>query len=235
MIKLRNKGFVKGEETCDSRLSLEEVVAQAFVFFIAAFETSSSTMALCLYELSKNPKLQRKAQTEIDEILENCDSKSFDYDRVTQLKFLGCCLDETLRKYPPAPFLIRECTNSYQIPDTSLTIEKGTPLIISTFGIHRDPNIFEDPLSFKPERFLKSSTGEGKASGLFYLPFGDGPRICIGMRMGKLTSRIGLFLLLSKFNFELLDKCSNRELEFSAKQFVLTLKNDMNMKVSLRK
>lgn len=238
MIKLKNESSVQGIETDErhesGKLSLEEVVAQAFVFFIAAFETSSSTMALCLYELAKNQDAQRKAQKEIDELMRGDRSKEVSYDLMMELKYLESCIDETLRKYPPAPFLIRECTKSYLIPKTNLIIEKGTPIIISSFGLHRDPEIFDDPLTFRPERFLQSSTGEGKAAGLFYLPFGDGPRICIGMRMGKLTTKLGLFLLLSNFNFEFVGKLPKDELTFSPKQFVLTLKNEMNLRVTLR-
>lgn len=207
---------------------------QIFAYVIAAFETSSSTMALCLYELSKNQKLQRKVQFEIMQVSNRHESVNFEL--MSELKYLDCCIDETLRKYPPAPFLIRECTKMYQVPETDLVIEKGTPIIISSFGIHRNPDIYEDPLCFKPERFFDSPTGGGKAKGIFYLPFGDGPKICIGMRMGKMMVKMGLYFLLSKFNFEFADvKEQERELTFSPKQFVLTLKDDMNLKVSLSK
>lgn len=140
----------------------------AFVFFIGAFETTSSTMALCLYELSKNQSLQRKVQLEIDEVLER--RKSFDFEMMAELKFLECCIDETLRKYPPAPFLIRECGKSYHIPDSQLVIEKGTPLIISTFGLHRDPEYFPSPETFDPERFNDENLH--KIQPFTYLPFG---------------------------------------------------------------
>ena len=189
-------------------------------------------MSLCLYELSKNHEAQRKAQEEIDKVLAT--HQNINYDMMMDLKYLECCIDETLRKYPPAPFLIRECSKSYKIPNTELMIAKGTPVIIPLFGLHRDSDIFDDPLKFIPERFENSPTGEGKSKGLFYAPFGDGPRVCIGQRMGKLTSKIGLFLLLSKFNFRCTDELKKSEVEFSSKQFVLTLKNDINIKVSLR-
>lgn len=237
MIKLKNQGFVDNEKVDideSSKLTMNEIVAQAFVFFIAAFETSSSTMALCLYELAKNQHVQRKVQNEIDELIATRKANEVNFDLMMKLKYLESCIDETLRKYPPAPFLIRECTKVYRIPDTNLTIDKGTPIIISSFGLHRDPEIFEQPLTFKPERFLNSPDGEGKAKGLFYLPFGDGPRICIGMRMGKLTTKLGLFLLLSKFNFEFITEIPKSELTFSPQQFVLTLKDEISLKVSPR-
>lgn len=129
-------------------------------------------MTLCLYELAKNPELQRKAQREIDDMLLKSSVENINYEMIAQLKYLECCIDETLRKYPPAPFLIRECTETYQVSDLGLSIPKGTPIIISSFGLHRDPDIFKDPLTWTPERFLRNSTGSEKSDGLFYLPFG---------------------------------------------------------------
>lgn len=148
MIKLKNGGLVDGDEAQSSndKLTLEQVVAQAFVFFIAAFETTSATMALCLYELSKNKCLQQKVHNEIDRVTKRNSDELVNYDLMMELKYLECCIDETLRKYPPAPFLIRECTKSYAVPSENVTIEKGTPIIISAFGLHRDPEIFDDPL-----------------------------------------------------------------------------------------
>lgn len=170
MIQLKKEGFIQGDE----------VVAHTFVFFIAAFETTSSTMVLCLYELSKNRKLQRRVQKEIDAVLNGSSVDTVSFEMLSDLNLLECCIYETLRKYPPAPFLIRECTKDYKIPDENCTIPEGTPIIISTFGLHRDANIYEDPSEFKPERFLNSPTGGGNSKGSFYLPFGHGPRICIG-------------------------------------------------------
>lgn len=233
MIRLKNGETIEeGNDNINggsNKLTLEEVTAQAFVFFIAAFETTSSTIALCLYELAKNQKLQRQVQKEIDQALKCSD---YNYDLMMQLKYLECCFDETVRKYPPAPFLIRECTKRYQVDD--LVIDEGMPIIISAFGLHRDPDIYDNPLLFKPERFLENSNGGGHSSGLFYIPFGAGPRICIGMRMGKLTAKLGLAILLSKFRFEFEQKVPEDELKFSPQQFVLTLKDDIHLKVSLR-
>lgn len=238
MIKLKNEGFLQEDETAESesdqkssKLTIEEIVAQAFVFFIAAFETTSSTMALCLYELSKNPTLQRKVQREIDSVLEKRGSKEIDFEMMSELKYLENCIDETLRKYPPAPFLIRECGKTYHIPGSHLEIEKGTPLIISTFGIQRDPEFFPDPHIFDPDRFNEENIH--KIQPFSYLPFGAGPRVCIGQRFGKLTSRLGLFLLMQKFNFSFYEETVS-ELKFSPKQFVLTLVDDLNLKVSAR-
>ena len=103
-------------------------------------------------------------------------SKEITYDMLGEMKFLECCIDEALRKYPIVPMLIRECTKDYTFTGTKLTVEKGTSVFIPVQGIQRDPNIYEKPMEFIPDRFKDSPTGNGKSNGLFYMPFGDGPR-----------------------------------------------------------
>jgi len=137
--------------------------------------------------------------------------------------------------YPPAPLLFRECVKDYQVRDTNLIIPQGTPVMIPVFNYHRDPAIYDDPLVFRPERFLNNPVGTDKGKGLFYLPFGDGPRNCIGMRMGKLTTKLGLALMLAKFNFELNDKSfENKELEFHPSSFVLAPVTNFDFRITSR-
>lgn len=92
------------------------------------------------------------------------------------MKYLECCVDEALRKYPIVSTLTRECNKDHKFSGTDYVVEKGTQIFIPVLGFHRDPEIYENPMEFRPERFLDSSTGHGKSSGAFYLPFGDGPR-----------------------------------------------------------
>lgn len=80
--------------------------------------------------------------------------------------------------YPPVPFLFRNCTKEYVIPDTDIVIEKGTRIIIPIFGIHRDPDIHQNPNQFDPERF--SPENKPKMNQFSNLAFGEGPRLCIG-------------------------------------------------------
>jgi cytochrome P450 family 6 len=85
---------------------------------------------------------------------------------------------ETLRKYPPVPLLTRECTKRYTIPGTSVTIDKGMPVVIPVLGIHKDPKYYPNPEKFYPDRFTVEA--KSKRNHFTYLPFGEGPRICIG-------------------------------------------------------
>lgn len=137
-------------------------------------KTSSSTMTLCLFELCRNPGILRKVQEDIDRVLREFGEIS--YESVNNMKYLECCIDETLRIYPILGMLFRTASKDYQIPDTKIVLKKGSDVYISIMGIQRDPAIFENPLEFRPERFVNSPVGNGNSKGLFYLPFGDGPR-----------------------------------------------------------
>ena len=192
-------------------------------------------MAFCLFELARNPEIVEKIHDELDRVLKGNDNEGITYESLAELKYLECCIDETLRKYPIVPVLFRIATKDYKVPDTDLVIPKGTSVFIPTLGHHRDQELYDNPMEFRPERFLTSPTGTTKGKGVFYVPFGDGPRNCIGMRMGKLTTKIGLAKILTKFKIELADKEMNdKELEISPHQFVMTPVKNFDIKIKAR-
>jgi len=86
---------------------------------------------------------------------------------------------ETLRKYPPGIFLMRQSTLSYTFNGTKVCVPKDQKIFIPVYAIHRDPSIYPKPDIFNPERFNKEAVQSRHP--MFYLPFGDGPRNCIGM------------------------------------------------------
>lgn len=98
LVQLRNSGNVQSDGewkttiSNDKALTIDEITAQAFLFYIASFETSASTMAYCLYELAKNPDIQRNLHNEIDRVLAKSDGK-FTYESISELKYLECCID----------------------------------------------------------------------------------------------------------------------------------------------
>lgn len=87
-------------------------------------------------------------------------------------------ISETLRKYPPLPVINRISTKPYQIPETDVILPVGTQVAISSIGLHYDADIYPNPESFHPERF--SPENMDKINPYSYLPFGEGPRLCIG-------------------------------------------------------
>lgn len=184
------------------------IAAQAFVFFLAGFETSSSTISNTLYEMALNPSIQDRLREEIVEELKKHNG-DMTYESVKGMKYLhrifcgiviiifwkiansvvlsifhvytllyGIYYAETLRKYPPAGVLQRSSSEPYTFAGTKVTIPKNTSLLIPVYAIHRDPQIYPEPDKFEPDRFDEETIKQRHPS--FYLPFGDGPRNCIG-------------------------------------------------------
>lgn len=106
----------------------------------------------------------------------------------------------------------RVAGEDFQIPDTNIVLPKGTEILIPIWSIHRDPDIYENPLEFRPERFRPSELAERHPQA--FLSFGAGPRNCIGMRFGRMQTKIGLIMLLLRYKFlNCADTC--KEIEFS--------------------
>lgn len=103
---------------------------------------------------------------------------------------------ETLRMYPPVGQLFRVVTETYTIPSLNVTLDKGTMLIIPVHSFHHDPSIFPDPDRFDPDRFAPEAVKTRHSHA--FLPFGEGPRNCIGMRFGLLEVKFGVVQILSK-------------------------------------
>ncbi|GLG95812.1 Probable cytochrome P450 28c1, partial [Gryllus bimaculatus] len=123
---------------------------------------------------------------------------------------------ETLRKYPPLPNHFRRCTVPYTIPGTKVRLEKGTRVFIPILGLQMDPAYFPDPHKFDPERF--SEENKATRPRFAYLPFGEGPRNCIGMRFGQLQTKLGLAVLLHSYRFTPCDQ-TLRQVRFEPKAF----------------
>lgn len=136
--------------------------------------------------------------------------------------------------HPPFGVAGRKCTQNYKIPGTNVVIEEGTLLMFSASGLQYDPKYYDEPKKFNPERF----SDERKAGKGFIetpnLTFGDGPRNCLGMRMGKLQSKVAIVLLLQKFKFELADEHKNTELKLHPLAVVQTPVNGINLIVTKR-
>ncbi|XP_053691358.1 probable cytochrome P450 6d4 [Sabethes cyaneus] len=189
------------KEACENNelaMSLGQCASNVFLFYVAGSEPSTASIIFTLHELSQNPDIMRRLQTEIDETLEKSQG-TIDYNILGEMKLLDLCMKETLRKYPGLPILNRECTEEYRVPDSGEVIKKGTQLIIPLLGISMDEKYFPEPERYLPERFDDASKRYDEKA---YFPFGDGPRYCIGYRWGIVVAKIGLILLLSKYNFE---------------------------------
>ncbi|XP_066905483.1 cytochrome P450 6a2-like [Halyomorpha halys] len=204
LIQLKNKGSLedeKEEETEENipqfAMNMERLAAQCFVFFVAGYETASSVQAFCLYELALHPQMQERVQSEIDRMIQ--EHSGVTYDAVKEMTYLDMVVSETMRKYPTISTMSRMCTKTVTLA-TGDTIEKGQFIFIPIWALHRNPENFPDPDKFDPERF--SEENKHTINPYAYLPFGEGPRFCIGKRFGLLQAKMGLISLLRKFSVE---------------------------------
>nr|ABV48810.1 cytochrome P450 CYP6A5v2 [Musca domestica] len=228
-MKAKNEEEAKAGKGIDLSLglTLEQMAAQTFVFFLAGFETSSTTMSFALYELAKHPEVQEQLRKEIRESLEKTKGE-LTYESLHEMQYLEQVIAETLRIYPVLPNLIRLTKSDYQVPNTNHVLEKGIMTVIPVHAIHHDPEYYENPDEFRPSRFTPEECLKRHPSA--YLPFGDGPRNCIGMRFGKMQTKIGLVSLLRHYRFEC-SPLTEIPLEMDKRNFLAATKNGIFLKV----
>lgn len=184
----------------EDNLSFKDLLAQAFSFHAAGFETSSTTLQFCFYELACNPEIQDRARNHTNEVLEKHKGE-LSYEAFLDMKYLDQVINETLRKHPPVGALLRETSKDYKIPGTQFTLEKDTTVFIPIYAIHHDPEFYPNPSKFNPDNFTEESIRSRPS--VAFLPFGEGPRICIGARFGMMQVKIGLIAGLRKFRYTL--------------------------------
>lgn len=159
----------------------DEIVAQCFLFFAAGFESSATLLTFASYELATNPDIQQKLYEEISEVNQQLEGKRITYDALQKLKYLDQVICEVLRKWPPSVMTDRVCSKDYTYDNgdkLKFKIDKGTSLLLPIYSLHHDPNFFPEPNKFNPERF--SEVNKGSIVPGTYIPFGNGPRNCIG-------------------------------------------------------
>ncbi|XP_046379692.2 cytochrome P450 3A8-like [Haliotis rufescens] len=200
-----DSGTVEPEDELSSSLQYEvkgtrkgltstEMLAHSVTFFLAGHETTSSAMSYVAYNLALHPHWQDRVAKEIDEILEQTLPT---YDNVGKLPLLEMCVLESLRLYPPAVRFEREAADDIVI--NGVCIPKNTMVIAPVYAMNRDPDVFPDPDSFQPERF--SAENKCRLGQCDFMPFGMGPRSCIGMRMAMVEAKMGLARMLQHFKF----------------------------------
>ncbi|XP_017108337.2 cytochrome P450 6a9-like [Drosophila bipectinata] len=228
LIDLKNNQSLKSETGETVSLTIEEMAAQAFVFFAAGFETSSTTMGFALYELAQHQDIQDRAREECREVLRR-HNDTLSYESMTELVYLDQIIAETLRLYTVLPVLNRECVEDFTVPDNpKYVIKKGMPVLIPCSAIHRDERFYPNPEVFNPDNFSADRVKERDS--VEWLPFGDGPRNCIGMRFGQMQTRIGLALLIKDFKFSVCDK-TTIPMEYNKKHYLVASESGIFLQV----
>ncbi|XP_039312296.1 cytochrome P450 9e2 [Solenopsis invicta] len=210
------------ENASGHKMTLGDIVSQAFIFFFAGFDTSSMLMCYVAHELAVNQDIQDRLREEIQQYLLEGNGE-ISYESLSKMPYMDMVISETLRKHPPAVISDRVCTKKYELPPSqpgckNVIIEAGSHVILPVFALHRDPKYFPNPNKFDPERF--NNENKDNILPCTYLPFGFGPRMCIGNRFALMETKILIVQLLQKFILKTTDK-TVEPVVFSKKEFAL--------------
>uniref|UniRef100_A0A182PYV1 Uncharacterized protein n=1 Tax=Anopheles epiroticus TaxID=199890 RepID=A0A182PYV1_9DIPT len=214
------------EMRANGQLDMRQVAGQCYSFFIAGFETSASLLSFCLYELAKNEAVQEKLRGSIGAALEETDGQ-LSYDMVMALEYLDQVVNETLRMYPPVDFLFRVASNDYPVDGVG-TIPRGTLCVVPVHALHHDAEYYPQPEVYDPGRFAANGS---KAHTRPFLPFGMGPRHCLGDTFGLMLVKVGLVAMLRSFRFSLDVDRTPETVTFKPRSLVLTASSGMYLNV----
>ncbi|KAH9784066.1 cytochrome P450 83B1 [Citrus sinensis] len=194
-------------------LTLDHIKAVLMNIFVAGTDTSAATLVWTMTYLMKHPRVMKKVQEEIRSLVGG--NKSFvDEDDVQELHYLKAVVKETMRLQPPAPLLVPRETTEKSIID-GYEIPAKTLVYVNAWAIGRDPEAWENPEEFNPERFIDRSV-DFKGKNFEFIPFGAGRRICPGMHLGIATVDLALANLLYKFDWEMPPGMKKQDLDFDS-------------------
>jgi cytochrome P450 len=177
-------------------MSDELVLSESMQLLVAGHETSSNALSWLLYLLSTRPDCLEKVRQEIDSVLGDA---PLSFSDISKFEFATQVIQEALRLYPPFWMVDRMAVADDRVGD--IAIPQGSTVIVFVYGAHHAPRYWQNPEIFDPERFVKGS--EKLRTPFTYLPFGGGPRVCIGNHYAMLQILMILSDLLRRYDFEL--------------------------------
>ncbi|XP_033230201.1 probable cytochrome P450 6d4 isoform X2 [Belonocnema kinseyi] len=175
-------------------------------FFLDAYESASITLSFLCFQLALYPVIQKKARKEIIYSLTKFGGE-LSYEGLNELNYLEQILNESIRLNATIPLLSKVCTQECQLLGNDgllCKIKPGDITVISLYGLHMDPKYWPEPEKFDPERFNEEQ--KGSRSKFVFLPFGEGPRMCVGRRMAMIEMKVAMVQLLKDYYLELSPK-----------------------------
>ncbi|CAF1125621.1 unnamed protein product [Adineta steineri] len=201
------------------KITKHEISANIFLFMIAGYETTSTALSYATYILATHPEEQRKLQEHIDAHFDPETEHSMPtYENVLEMDYLDMFIRETLRMFPIVPAAInRESTEEFCIENFGI-VPKGTLITIDIYNLHFNPDLWGplDPQEFHPERFATKRHPMG------WIPFGAGPRNCVGMRFALLEMKMLLVRLLKTYSLIDCGEKTHKPFEQLQETFVIT-------------
>ena len=184
------------DEDTGETMNDQQLRDEAVTLFAAGHETSSNALAWTLYLLSQHPEILKKLRLEIETVLGN---RTPTFEDLRKLTYTMQVIQEGMRLYPPAFAIGRQPVEDDEI--LGQKIPAGSVMFISIAALHRDPKYWERPADFYPEHFEPER--EKQRPRLAYMPFGAGPRMCIGNHFALMEMQLLLAMFVRQFDFEL--------------------------------
>jgi cytochrome P450 len=185
-----------GEAAPGEAMSERQLRDEILTFMVAGHETWSNSMTWAWYLLAAHPDVRERVLAEVDEVLGDRPATAED---VPRLRFVQWTFQETVRLYPPAFVIGREPTVDHELDGH--VIPAGSVVLISPWAVHRDPRWYGDPEAFRPERWDKQNAD--RIPTFAYLPFGAGPRVCIGQPLATLAGALFLSTIAQRWRLDL--------------------------------
>lgn len=184
-----------GQDLDDNNL-----IDQVMTLVFGGHETSATAMVWTWYLLAKNPEAERRLHKELDQVL---GGRSPQLEDLSKLRYTKACIEEAMRLYPPFWFENRNTTKPVQLGNT--TIPKGKMVVFSRYSLHRHASLWEQPDSFRPERFMDLGA-QNQRHRFASVPFGGGPRICVGINFARMEVLMVFAVLAQKYRLRLDDE-----------------------------
>ncbi|KYQ51016.1 Cytochrome P450 9e2 [Trachymyrmex zeteki] len=208
------------------KFDLEILTSHVVSFFFDGYETSSNALSFVGFNLASYPKVQEKLREEVMSVLNKYDGV-ITYEALKDMTYMDQVINESMRIIPTLGLLSKVCTEETELRGSDglvCRVERGVHIMIPVSGLQEDPRYWENPKEFDPARF--GPDRKHNIEKFTYLPFGEGPRMCVGMRMAQLQIKACLATLLRKYSIELSPKMQ-LPLKMVASNFLATAKGGL--------
>lgn len=186
-----------------AKLMTDTMISRTLVqFFLDGYDTVRSLLSIVFYLVATHPEVQDRLMAEVDDMVTRVGA-NITGDDVKELKYLDQVFHESSRIGAVA-FTVRRCTKKWTIPGTDVVIPEDMGILIPIQGLHSDPKYFPEPKKFDPDRFSPENKAKIKTG--TFLPFGMGPRGCIGMQIAQMEAKILMYHVFRKFHLEPTEK-----------------------------
>ncbi|CAG2171092.1 unnamed protein product, partial [Oppiella nova] len=199
----------------NKRLTEDEIIAQGYIFFIGGYLETASALAFSAYEMACNPTAQQRLLDEIEGAGVDAPDNDLSYDALARLPYLAAFLSEVQRRHSNTQPMARVAASDYRLGDTGITIKAGQQIEVPNYALHYSDQYYEQPYQFDPERFMPEN--KHKIKPYAYLPFGAGPRNCIGMRFALLIVKLALAHMVKRYRFY---RCPQTDVPVQYKPFI---------------